>query len=408
MRSVTVSRRAWILVSAAALALAGAAWWVRPSIDALAFIARAAALEGSMATLADWRRVPVTRGPLQAIATRHGQVPARLYRPDGAVRRTVLLVPGVHMDGIDELRLTGLAGDLAAGGIAVLTVAAPDLQRFRITPASTDVIEDAGVWLASQPDLAPDGRIGMLGISFSGGLSIVAAGRPALRDKVAFVMSFGGHGDLPRVMRYLCSGDVPLPPDHSESSARVSGADEATVQPPHDYGLAVVLLGIADRGIVPADQVTALRSGVGIFLLASSLAGAQPERAEQEFVRARDYAGMQPEPARTWLGWVNDRAVHELGPRLLPVIDAIGGDPVDPSLSPERAPPPAAPVFLLHGTDDNVIPSTETVWLAGHLQPHTRVRALLSGLITHAEVDREPTAHEVWRLVSFWRDVLTR
>ena len=44
------------------------------------------------------------------------------------------------------------------------------------------------------------------GISFSGGLSIVAAGRPALRDKVSYVMSFGGHGDLPRVMKYLASG----------------------------------------------------------------------------------------------------------------------------------------------------------------------------------------------------------
>lgn len=405
---MTVSRRAGVLASIVVLAVAGAVWWARPSLDALAFIARAASLPGSMATLADWRGVPVTRGPLLDIATRHGAVPARLYRPEGTVRRAVTLVPGVHMDGIDEARLVGMAGDLAAAGVAVLTVATPDLQRFRVTPASTDIIEDAALWLAAQPELAPDGRIGMFGISFSGGLSIVAAGRPALRDKVAYVLSFGGHSDLPRVMRYLCSGDVPAPPAPDGPGAAVPGADEIAIRPPHDYGLAVVLLGLADRGVVPADQVARLRSGIGIFLLASSLAVAQPERAEEEFARARDYAGMQPEPARTWLGWVNDRAVHELGPRLLPVIDAIGGDPVDPALSPERAPPPAAPVFLLHGTDDNVIPSTETLWLAGHLRPHTRVRALLSGLITHAEVDRAPTAREIWRLVSFWRDLLAR
>jgi dienelactone hydrolase len=405
---VTASRRAALLASLVLLALAGAAWWARPAVDALAFIARAAAMPGALATLAEWRSVPVTRGPLQEIATRHGAVSARLYRPDGAVRRAVTLVPGVHMDGIDEARLVGMAEDLAASGIAVLTVATPDLQRFRVTPASTDIIEDAALWLAAQPGLASDGRVGMVGISFSGGLSIVAAGRPALRDKVAFVLSFGGHADLPRVMRYLCSGDVPAPTITADTAARVPGADDIVIQPPHDYGLAVVLLNVADRGVVPGDQVAALRSGIGIFLLASSLAAEHPERADQEFARARDYAGMQPEPARTWLGWVNDRAVHELGPRLLPVVSAIGGDPANPALSPERSPPPAAPVFLLHGTGDNVIPSTETVRLADHLLPHTRVRALLSGLITHAEVDRAPSVREVWRLVTFWRELLSR
>ncbi|MDP1572007.1 MAG: hypothetical protein Q8L86_18570 [Vicinamibacterales bacterium] len=402
------SRRALLIASLALLALAGAAWWLRPAVDALAFIARAASLPGTLATLAEWRAVPVTREPVFEIDTRHGAIPARLYRPEGAVRRAVTLVPGVHMDGIDEARLAGMAEDLAASGIAVLTVATPDLQRFRVTPASTDIIEDAALWLSAHSGLAPDGRIGMIGISFSGGLSIVAAGRPALRDHVAFVMSFGGHGDLPRVMRYLCSAEAPPLEDLGDIVARVPGASEIVIQPPHDYGLAVVLLGVADRGIVPPDQVERLRSGIGIFLLASSLAAVQPERAAAEFARARDYAGMQPEPARTWLGWVNDRAVGELGPRLLPVIDAIGGDPVDPALSPERAPAPSAPVFLLHGTADNVIPSTETVRLAAHLERHTTVHALLSGLITHAEVDRPPSTSEVWRLVTFWRHLLAR
>jgi hypothetical protein len=405
--AVTRFRAAALVAAALLLSAAGAWWWAQPVLDAAAFIARAADMPGRWGDLATSRAVPVTRGPLQQIDTRHGPADARLYRPEGRVRRSVTLVPGVHMDGIDEARLVRLAGDLAASGVAVLTVAALELQHFRVTPVTTDVIEDAALWLASQPDLAPDGRVGLIGISFSGGLSVAAAGRPALRDKVAFVMSFGGHGDLPRVMRYLCTGDVDQRVPDSAIAA-VPGADEMEVRPPHDYGLVVVLLGVADRGIVPADQVARLRSGVGIFLLASSLALVDEARAAEEFVRARDYAGMQPEPARTWLGWVNDRAVHELGPRLLPVVDAIGGDPVNPSLSPERGAPPAAPVFLLHGTADNVIPSIETVHLAAHLAPHTRVRALLSALITHAEVDREPTLREVWRLVRFWHDLLGR
>ena len=43
-------------------------------------------------------------------------------------------------------------------------------------------------WMSKRPDLAPDGRVGIVGISFAGGLSISAASRPAIRDKVAFVL----------------------------------------------------------------------------------------------------------------------------------------------------------------------------------------------------------------------------
>jgi hypothetical protein len=85
----------------------------------------------------------------------------------------------------------------------------------------------------------------------------------------------------------------------------------------------------------------------------------------------------------------------------------MANDDAMPYLSPERAPAtPAAPVFLLHGADDNVIPSVETVLLGEYLEGKSPVHGLLSGLITHAEVNRAPTATEAWRLASFWRQVL--
>ena len=45
-------------------------------------------------------------------------------------------------------------------------------------------------------------------------------------------------------------------------------------------------------------------------------------------------------------------------------------------------------MFLLHGAEDNVIPSVDTVLLTNHLRGKTEVHAVLSGLITHAEVDK--------------------
>jgi dienelactone hydrolase len=384
----------------------------RPYVDALAFIARAASLPGAAQTLAEWRAEPFVAEPVRTIPTRHGAVDARLFRPaNGHSERAVTLVPGVHMDGIHETRLVGMAEDLAASGFTVLTVASPDLQRFRITPASTDIIEDAATWLAAGADgtvePADDGKVGMLGISFSGGLSIVAAGRPALRDKVSYVMSFGGHGDLQRVMRYLCSGSAPAMPPLGEATRDVAGAEHVTIRPPHDYGVAVVLLGVADQ-LVPAEQVEPLRQGILAFLAASSLDLIDKPRADIEFQRARDIAAQLPEPSRTLLTHVNARAVDQLGPILTPAVESLAARDEHTDLSPERAAAPAAPVYLLHGAEDNVIPSVETVLLTAYLRDKTDVHAVLSGLITHAEVDRSAAAIEVWRLVGFWRSLMAQ
>jgi len=374
-----------------------------PYVDAAAFIARAADLPGAPATLAAWR-ASRTNAPVDTtIDTRYGSVPARVYRPSDGFRRTIVLIPGVHRDGIDEARLVGLAQDLSATGFAVVTVASPDLQRFRITPAVTDVIEDAIHWASERADLAPDGRVGVLGVSFSGGLSIVAAGRERIRDRLAFLVSFGGHGDLARVMHYLTSGEVLGNLEAARHSRVVYGAEHVQVHPPHDYGVAVVLLTLAGE-LVPPEQVGPLAAGIEGFLLASSLDMVDKPRALEEFTRMRAYAKTLPEPAATLMTYVNDRNVRDLGARLLPVVDRLSNHPAMPALSPERAPhPPAAPVFLLHGADDNVIPSVETVLLGEYLQGKAPVLGLLSGLITHAEVNRAPTATEVWRLASFWR-----
>ncbi|HXH05719.1 MAG TPA: hypothetical protein VNI83_03920, partial [Vicinamibacterales bacterium] len=253
-----------------------------------------------------------------------------------------------------------------------------------ITPRATDMIEDAAVWLAG--DVPHGVRVGLLGISFGGGLAIVAAGRPALRDRLAWVLSFGGHGDLPRTLRYLCTGVTP----------------DGAHRPPHDYGVAIILLGVADR-LVPAAQVETLRNGIRTFLAASHADMVDKARARVLFDRARQLETAMPEPAATLMHYVNTRDVAALGPRLLPHVAHLGGHP---ALSPERSPPPAAPVYLLHGAEDNVIPAHESRLLASYLQPHTEVRLLLTPLITHAEVRRPGDVVELWKLVDFWTDLL--
>src|SRR5687767_11325752 len=373
-----------------ATVVAAIAYVATPYVRAASLFARVGNVGGRLEALADAGARSVTVLPRHKIPVRQGEVEAQFYRPEGRARRSVLLIPGVHSMGIAEPRLTALAHDLAGSGIAVMTMALPDLMGYQITARSADVIEDAVAWMTGQPDLAPDGRIGLIGISFAGGLSIVAAGRPAIRDQVAYVVSFGGHGDLGRVLTYLATGEAVQAPG-------------VVTHPPHDYGVAVILYAAADR-VVPADQVAALREGIGTFLLASQLTLVNMDQANATFQKARDMVTALPEPSATLLRYVNDRNVKALGPILVPHL----GLEAAPAASPELAPTvPAAPVFLLHGDEDVVIPAAESVVLADYLRRKgVEVHLLLSQIITHAELDRSAAMAESWRLVSFWADVL--
>jgi dienelactone hydrolase len=406
MRVVRGRRLAVLSITIAALA--GAFVIARPYIHGLSFVIRAADMSGRLRRLADLDTsaehereitIPIAQGPIRA----------RLYMPERAPRRVTLLTSGLHPSGIDEPRLVRLARELSASGIAVVTPDIPELSRFEITPGITDAIEQSAGWLASASGLAQDGTVGLMGISFSGGLSIVAAGRPSLIGRIAYVFSFGGHDDLPRVLRYLCTGTEPSPPQvRLKPDATAGGADNARdqpfVRPPHDYGVAVILLGAADR-LVPRAQVDALREAVHRYLLASALDTVDKPKADVEFAALRELARHLPEPSATLLRYVNDRDVVHLGPRLLPVVTAYGGST---GLSVSRSPKPSVPVFLLHGAEDNVIPPIESEYLAGDLRGHAPVRLLLSGLISHAEADRPPHVGDVMELAGFWGDLLER
>ena len=386
--SIRVNRYA-LGVFVAAILTAGAAFIAVPYWTA-ALVMRAAGTTGWSGALARWTARPVSES-LQQFPVRTGHVRVRIFRPAGAADRSVLLIAGVHRDGIDEPRLVSLARELAATGVIVFTPDIDDLMQYRLTPRVTDTIEDVAKVIVEAAEKGQS--VGLIGVSFSGGLSIVAAGRPALRDRIAYVMSFGGHGSLPRVLHYLCTGIEPAglpgsPPD---------------VRPPHDYAVAVLLHQAAELA-VPAAQVASLRESIETFLNASALNRTSRGDAARLFDAARAGGASLPEPSRTLMSQVNDRRVAELGRLIGPHLDRLGQDP---SLSPERAPPPSAPVYLLHGADDNVIPAVESVLLHEHLRERTRTRLLLSRYLTHVDLAARPTLADTWNMVAFWKAALS-
>ncbi|MEZ5317587.1 MAG: hypothetical protein R2752_09325 [Vicinamibacterales bacterium] len=376
-------RRA-VILAALAVAVAG----VLASAPFLRAARMLVVLTGRPARAAEWLtpRGGVTTEDVD-VPTRAGTIRARIYRPPGVPARHLLVVPGVHAGGLDEPRMSALLTRLAMTGSLVVGLPVPDLREYRITPAATDDIEDAAQWMSATPALAPAGRIGLVGVSFGGGLAVAAAGRPSLAGRLSAVVSIGGYGDLPRVLRFLCTGRLP----------------DGTARAPHDFGLAVLAYGGA-RHLVPADQVEAFTRALRTFLDASSAQTTDEAEAARLLQASREMTGALPSPARDLMQLVLARDVATLGARLLPIVPALGGDP---ALSPDRSPAPAAPVFLLHGTDDPVIPEDETVELARDLTARgATVHWLLTPALHHADIESGLGAADAWALVRFWSGVV--
>jgi len=373
----------WRLAVFIVTALGILTWLARPYLSSAALLMD---MTGASPGVRRW--LPVRVGPVDShdlsVPTRHGAIPARLYRSPDATGPAIVIFPGVHGGGVDEPRLVALSRRIAATGATVLSTPLPDLRRYRVTTRATDMIEDATNWMAANPEFAPAGRVGVVGVSFAGGLALVAAGRPSLAGKLTAVFALGAHADLPRVIRYLCmSDDAPK-----------------TVAAPHDYGVALMLRASVAL-VVPADQAAALDHAIVTFLDASSAESTDRTLSAKLFADARAAELALPEPARTLMHGVNERDVRALGKVLAPFAEEIGGAP---ALSPARSPATTAPVFLLHGLDDNVIPSDESVAIERDLRAagHTRVDTLLTPLLSHADARTSAGAGEMWRLIRFW------
>jgi pimeloyl-ACP methyl ester carboxylesterase len=184
-------------------------------------------------------------------------------------------------------------------------------------------------------------------------------------------------------LRFLCTGV------QADGSARR----------PHDYGVVIIALNIAES-LVPAGQVEPLRQAIRRFLWASHVDIEDHNKAQTIFAQAQALEIALPEPARNIMHEINTRDVGALGPLLLPKLAGFGDNP---ALSPEKSPPPACPVYLLHGAGDNVIPAVESSFLAQHYRDQATVHLLITPLITHAEMDQRGSALDVWRLVRFWQ-----
>jgi pimeloyl-ACP methyl ester carboxylesterase len=362
-------RWAWMLLALAAASgvLACLAWpRVRSYLQAGAVLAQLnerplprvlAPIAGKPIRIEEFQ-LPIAEGPVRA----------RIYEPAGEQDGPgLLIVPGVYYKGIDEPHLRGYARWMAACGLRVLTPEIPGTRDYQIDPSSVEVIGQSAQWFAQKT-----GRpVGLMAISFSGGLSLLAAAEPQYASSVKMVFTTGAPDDMSRVAMFYATGKEQTP---DGSWKRLQ---------PNIYGPLVVEYSHIDRNDTLRYREL-MRSVLHAHL--------SDDREEEQRLRAT----MTADQSRELASLLDPDRVGEIIARTTPLMkDKMEAVSPHGHLASLRA-----PVYLLHGENDPVIPSVEEEWLARDLPPGMLKASLISPAIAHISIG--PARHAWLDKLRLW------
>lgn len=310
------------------------------------------------------------------LQTDTGPVRARMYTPVHHPHAPGLVVfHGVHHLGLNEPRLMSFASAMASCGLQVLTPELPDIKDYHVSESSVAVIGSTTKWFAGR-----QGRpVGVLGLSFSGGLSLVAAANPAYRPYMKVLLAVGAQDAMERVARYYRTGEAPRPDGSVE------------LLPAHEYGPLVLEYEHVEE-FVPSGDVEAIRKVLRAHLYEDKAAeqAAMEELSPRQQAEAAELTDAGSSTVQAMLRLSALRHQKELA-----------------GLSPEtHLGELTVPVFLLHGEADNIIPAAETLWMASELRSTTLQAALVSPVLSHIDMQKAPSAWDEWQLVHFMARVL--
>lgn len=368
--------RRLLIIAAIPIVVLGVAFvWVDPYLNAASLLLRVS--NPASENLLVRHDTNAIQTSYTIVATPAGPVRARLYIPLGVPNPPAMVVlHGVHHLGIEEPRLMNFSRALSTHGVLVMTPEMPDLADYRVEPSSIDVIG------ASARDLkrrTGADSVAVLGLSFAGGLALIAAADPRYENDISVIASIGGHDSLPRVLRFYATNVI----ERSDGSRLSMQA--------HEYGILVVAYSHPEEFFPPEDVQLArdaLRQQLWenvpeAEVIAKRLSPAGRERMELLLAHKTEILSAD---------LLRGLAKHETETEYVSPEGKLGHVRAD--------------VFLAHGSGDNVIPPTETLWIAKQVPPDKLKVALISPVISHVELGREPTLADSWRLVHFMEEFL--
>jgi dienelactone hydrolase len=311
------------------------------------------------------------------IQVESGPVRARLYMPASDAKAPSLIVlHGVHHLGIDEPRLESFASAMASCGIRVLTPELPDIKDYHVDSTSVKTIGEVTQWYAKQTG----GPVGVMGLSFSGGLALVAAADPLYKPEFKFVFAVGSQDSMDRVAQYYRTGE----------DERPNGTTE--VLPAHEYGPLVLEYEYVED-FVPKQDIALIRAVLRAHLYedkpAEAAASARLDKRQK--AEAKELMDAESVETRDLIAKATAKHTEEMA-----------------GLSPRgKLKKMTTPVYLLHGQADNIIPSAETLWMASELPSESLQAMLVSPVISHIDFEgTKPGLWDEWRLIHFFALVM--
>ncbi|MEO1271259.1 MAG: alpha/beta hydrolase [Myxococcota bacterium] len=333
-------------------------------LESLLFLAR------WMGPWSDPKSVPVGIERVErTIPAQDGRPPMRMwvYRPTQKRSRGALLVsPGFHFLGPADPRVNRFLSILAGSGLTVGSPFLPDYLDLNFDPG---VIIDFGRAFDAferdpwRPDGAPD--VGLFSISFGSLPVLRTASDPARAERVRGVICFGGFADLKEALEFS--------------------------------------VGLREEAGVTRDPL----NNPALFMNMWPWFNEQPEQPERLHEAWRHYV------ERTWgrpemlARELHEPIAYDIAQELPEELRQLflqgcalepGGDTIALEALKNRGPMQwadprpylaglRAPVILVHGRDDNVIPVRHLHLLAEAMPSHIPVQTFVTGLYGHSATD---------------------
>ena len=295
-----------------------------------------------------------------------------LYLPGEPPLAGIVLVPGAAVHGRNDPRLVAFATTLARSRFLVLVPDIPNLRALKVQAKDSQYVADAFSHLVSRTELPDQGRAGIGAFSYAVGPAVLAALDPGIRERVDFLLGVGGYHDLQQVVTFFTTGYF-----------RKDG--QWQYLEPNRYGKWVFVSGNTDRLADPVDRSAFRRMADRMVEDPQAAIDDLSDQLTPEGQSLLDLL-QNRDPARS------PALLARLPSGIRAELDALNLATRDLSLL-------KAHLILVHGTDDQIIPYTESLALAAAVPPGQSELILIDGL---AHVDTQPfrlDRRAMWRAI---------
>ena len=254
------------------------------------------------------------------------------------------------------------------------------MRSFRVSSADIDEIRRAYEAFLFLNEVRLSSSCGLFGFSYGAGPTLIAASRPAIREKVRFLVSFGGYYDLRNVLSFIATG-------HFEYGGR------RYFHPPQEYGKWVFLASnrdwvrsARDRAVLTEIVQKKLRDEKArIDLLIPQLG---PERKTVLALLSHNDFNQ------------TEKILNDMRGEIRSTLDSLS---VAATIKDLRA-----DLILAHGEGDDLIPFTETLRLAQNAPDRRKVSLRILKSYAHMDPEKQEVSFkniimhqipEAWKLL---------